>query len=174
MKIQESLVRKIVIRDIPYLGSISVFLEDFEKGEGNITINCDGDSWSHYWGSMGSDLISFIDRASVGYIAGKLDSIDKTITDTDKLVDNAKASLLRMRRNTEIKKDDVRDLWDNLECVFDGEELLSDSDLMYKIYGDEWWCGLPRKPNPHYDHLCKIVSSVKEGLLLYKKEKELV
>jgi len=52
----------------------TAFLEDFEPGQGQLTLVCWGRAWSHYWGAMGngSTLSEFLRSASTEYIVGKL------------------------------------------------------------------------------------------------------
>lgn len=56
------------------LDPLTVFLEDFRPGQGQLTVVCWGRAWTHYWGAMGEgyDLAKFISKASTGYIVGKL------------------------------------------------------------------------------------------------------
>jgi hypothetical protein len=35
---------------------------------------------------------------------------------------------------------------------------------MNQIFGDEWWCEIPQKPNPKYEYLLRILRAVKAGL----------
>jgi hypothetical protein len=35
---------------------------------------------------------------------------------------------------------------------------------MYDVFGDEWWYDFPKKPNPKYEYISKIVDIVKEAL----------
>ncbi len=39
-----------------------------------------------------------------------------------------------------------------------------DHDLMQRVFGDEWWYKLPKKPNPKYQYLCRIIAAAQEGV----------
>lgn len=58
MKLELSTVRKIKLTDIDSLDDISIFLEDFSLGAGQITIYCWGKAWTSFWGGMGDMTIS--------------------------------------------------------------------------------------------------------------------
>ncbi len=57
-----------------FLDPVTVFLEDFEPGRGQLTLVCWGRAWTHYWGAMGTRcrLRDFLLEASTCYLAGKL------------------------------------------------------------------------------------------------------
>lgn len=55
------------------LDPVTAFLEDFTRGQGQLTLVCWGRAWSHYWGAMGNcELRGFILACSTGYLVGKL------------------------------------------------------------------------------------------------------
>jgi hypothetical protein len=56
------------------LDPVTVFIEDFEPGRGQLTLVCWGRAWSHFWGAMGngSAVAEFVTSASTGYIVDKL------------------------------------------------------------------------------------------------------
>ena len=53
---------------------LTVFFEDFDPGQGQVTIVCWGRAWSHYWNAMGPECTaeSFFLKASPDYLVGKL------------------------------------------------------------------------------------------------------
>lgn len=59
------------------LNGFSFYLEDFGDCKGKITITGNCENYSHYWGSMGTDLKSFLKKIDNGYFVGKLMSNDK-------------------------------------------------------------------------------------------------
>lgn len=55
------------------LDPVTVFLEDFTPGQGQLTLVCWGRAWTHYWGATGSSsLRAFLLSASTGYLVDKL------------------------------------------------------------------------------------------------------
>jgi hypothetical protein len=56
------------------LDPVTVFIEDFEPGRGQLTVVCWGRAWTHFWGAMGngSNVARFVSKASTGYIVDKL------------------------------------------------------------------------------------------------------
>jgi len=64
----QSTVKKIRI------GYADIFLEDFEPGQGKITISdaVNKRNYSYFWGAMGSDIATFIKRINEDYFTDKL------------------------------------------------------------------------------------------------------
>lgn len=169
MKISRSTVEKIVITDaqspegLGKLDPITVIAEDFGPGQGKITITCYGDAWSCYWGSMGekTKLAEFFCGCDEHYLAGKLKTgIDDKIDDDDEEAMSRvlRAKIIKRRRKERFTKEEARDLYDKTAYYnhhHDG------TDLLYEVLGDEWWYLTPKKPNPQYEYLCRIINAVK-------------
>lgn len=174
MKITTVPVEKILITDVPNLDSIAVYLEDLGPECGKITITCFDDCWSHFWGAMGkgSNIRKFFLSCDEHYLARKFDSnIDDTVDDPDKLVEEAKKEIISDRRNGSHTKSEARKLWDTAERdlydlwhEFNGQGGETYRDLMYDIFGDEFWYKIPKTPNYKYEYLCRIINTVKEAL----------
>ena len=148
MKLDLSTVRKIKLTDLDRLDPVSIFLEDFGIGAGQITIYCYGEAWTSYWGGMGNDTIAeFFCGCDEHYIAKNLSQVDSEIYDIDTLRYQAEA--------------------DGVECYRD--DPWNDYEFMDKMYGGdmyEWSDSLPKMPNPKYRYLCRIILAVQEGLRL--------
>jgi len=41
-----------------------------------------------------------------------------------------------------------------------------DPDVFREVFGDDWYDNLPKKTNPDYLYLCRIIDTVKEAFLL--------
>jgi len=177
MKLETSNVKKIVIRDLKDLDPISLYLEDYGKGQGQITIICFNKSWSNFWGSMGTEnLTDFILSADNHYLSKKLNpTVKSNINDEDGLENDAKRHIIELRKECEINKKLARDLYDDTNNLMIWKDI--DSSLyesrMYAIYGDEWYDCLPQKSNPEYQYFCRILDAIKEALKQMKgKENE--
>lgn len=183
MKIETSTVTKLTITGAPALDPITVILEDIEPRKGKIIIECYGKSWSAYWGGMGDRTIAqFFCSMDEHYIAKNLDQgIDSSIVDSDSIKDGALRQVIAMRRGRMIKSflmpgklfrygrdditlDDARELWGEIEDADFGDDGWRQPDLMQRIFGDEWWCLTPTKPNPDYQYLCRIICAVQQAL----------
>lgn len=142
MKIIESQTNKLLLTDLDKLDPVCVYYEDYNLGQGRITITCYGDTWTTYWGSMGSnDLMSFFISCDEHYIAKKLSSIDSGVYDIDKIRADAENKGLELWRD---------DPW-------------NDYDFMAEMYSPdpmESYDLLPTKPNPEYVYLCRIIKAV--------------
>lgn len=168
MTITKSLVEKIQITNAAQnIYSISAFFEDFGKNQGKVTIECDGDAWSYFWSATArSSIKEFFLEAGTDYLVGKFHrGISRTITDDsqESLQQAAKQFILAERRNEEISKQEAYFKWEHMD-VIDDRGADSNADSLYYIFGDEWYYQLPQKPNQEYNHLCQIVSLVKEAI----------
>ena len=67
------------------LDEITVYLEDYDPGQGKITITCYGKSWTAFWGSMGETIEKFFLRVDNGYLSKNLSTIDSSIKDFGKI-----------------------------------------------------------------------------------------
>lgn len=147
MIIEHSNVKKMMLTELDRLDPISVIAENFDEGQGKITITCYGKSWTAYWGAMGEQTISeFFRTADNQYLMGYLSpSTDSKIYDEDKIEELAKKKGLYVERD---------DPW-------------NDYDFMEELYGNdrmEWGDSLPKKPNHEYEYICRIIDAVKSAL----------
>ncbi|MFZ2269067.1 MAG: hypothetical protein WAV95_15940 [Azonexus sp.] len=166
MEIEESTVKKITIRNVQNLDPVAVMVEDFGPGEGKITITCFGEAWSHYWSHMGetNKLADFFCSCGEHYLAGKLktgirDEVDDD--DPEALTALMRKEIIKDRREGDISKGVARERWNKAEGYdsrWDGHELL------YEVFGDEYWYCTPKKPNHEYEYLCRIIKTVQAAL----------
>jgi len=168
MKIERTKVEKLKLTELDALDPITVILEDIAPRQGKIIIECYGQSWSSYWGGMGDRTISqFFCSCDNGYLIGNLSSINSMIPDWGGLPDHVKKEVIKIRRDGEFDKDQAREIWDEihwLEGVESYDGLHAYSEMLVKVFGDDWWYGLPEKENPDYVYLSRIVDSVKVAL----------
>lgn len=172
MKISKSTVEKLVITDasmpegLGTLDPITVIAEDFGPGQGKITITCFGEAWSHYWSHMGerNKLADFFCKCDEHYLAGKLKTgINSEIDDDDPdaLIALLQKEIIKDRRQGDINHETARDRWNqaqNYDPRWDGH------DLLCEVLGDEYWYCTPKKPNPEYAYLCRIIKTVQAAL----------
>lgn len=183
MKIERSQVTKLVITGAHRLDPITVFMEDIEPRKGKIVIECYGKSWSGYWGGMGDRTIAeFFCSCNCDYIARNISDAAADLTDADAIKDSARREIAILRRGrllpatgfrigrNDIDKEQARELWDRVEFAYFGDDGWGDSRLMEEIFGDEWWCHLPTKPNPDYQYLRRIIDAVQDGLKMVANE----
>ena len=129
------------------LDPVTVYLEDFSKGAGQITIVCYGKAWTAYWGGMGEKTVSeFFCSCDKEYLIGNLSpQLDSEINDIDKIQEDAR------NKGVECWRDDP---WNDYEFMTD-------------MYGDdmcEWHYLLPKTANHEYDYLCRIIKVVQDEL----------
>ena len=179
MKIEQSQVTKLMITGVKDLDPVAVIVENFGPGAGKITITCFGEAWSNYWGSMCEQhtLESFFCKADKHYLAGKLKTgIKDRIRDTDPatIEQSIKTKIIKYRKEGDMEKAVARDCWDSstwlCEGIADNNIGSEASNLLYTVFGDEWWCCLPEVPNPDYEYLCRIIETVKEAFKQLKEQ----
>jgi len=183
MRIETGTVRRIKIYDAPGLDLISVTLEDFDAGQGKISIDAWGTAWSAYWGAMGKQhtISSFFQKCSTGYLIGKLSTgIEETRFSNDALIGLTKQTIIARRRGRHdrsifgsLDKNEARELWDEIEWRLEGVHTPCSchfaADFLEQVFHEEWWHSLEGKavePNPDYLYLGRIVQAVKDGLAL--------
>lgn len=168
MKLVHTVLTKTVIWDVPDMYPITVIPEDYGAGKGKITITCFDGSWSYYWGSMGihNTIRSFFSKCDPPYLIGKLSpGMKSTVNDEDALEDALKAEIVRMRKQRDIGKDEASDLWEDVRFA----NLEDHQDICERVFGGEWWYCLPKKPNHEYEHLVKIIQTIKQAFELEKE-----
>jgi len=174
MKIKISTVIKLLLTDLDRLDPITVIAENFEPGQGKITIECYGRPWTAYWGSMGNQTIhEFFCTSDNDYLIGKLaPDINSSIYDEGQaLIDVALSRVQTLRgygnwdeaRFAEMNQRVINELASGIE----GNE-----ELLYHVFGSEWWHWMPEKTNPDYDYLWRIIDVVKVGLTECNKIKK--
>lgn len=168
MVVKESTLTKLTITDVPNLDPINAIFEDYGPQRGKVIIEVCGDAWSYFWGAMGEQyaIKSFFLKAGTDYLVRKFKiGIDSTIDDDSQeaLQLKAKKEVIQNRRFNGYSKHWARDKWDLIDEISDcGKN--ENSDILYEIFGEEWYSYLPQKPNPKYRHLCRIVDAIKEAL----------
>lgn len=166
MKIQRTLVSKILVSDIENLDPVAIYLEDLSDEHGKLTVTCFGESWSHSWGAMGEDvkIREFLRRCDRWYIAKKLSpQTQDRVVDTDALESELRKEILRQRSQTEISKEKAREIWNLIETAdFSNYENDTDAlEALSEVYGCEWWHALPMCSSPQYEYLLRIVDVLK-------------
>lgn len=171
MKLYTAQVTRLTIAQLQNMDMISVIVEDFEPGAGKIIITSAGEAWACYWSHMGKQhtLRSFFSKCSTPYLVGKLKTgIDHRIADDDSeaLTKHLCKTIIERRREGDLERDKARDLWDDAQSVYFGEH----QDLCAEVLGEDWWDCMPKKANPEYEWLAKIVDTVKAAFALEKVE----
>ena len=172
MKISQSTVKKYIFsgaksKDGFIMPTVVAIVEDMQAQDncaGKLTVTCDGDAWTHYWGSMGKDtsLMAFFCECDQSYLVGKLRSgIRKTIPDLseESLERTLKSEIKRQRREGEIDERKARELFEDAKYV----DQLNYQDIFNDVFGGEWWEALPQESNPEYEKVLDIVGVLKKG-----------
>ena len=125
------------------LDAVTVYVTNYELGQGKLVIECYGDAWAQYWPAMGDrTLQEFVLKAENDYLASKLVR-DTKQTDFDEINDTA-----HKRGFEEI-------------CVTSDVEVAMAADDMATCFGDDWYMDLPRCHTQEYLYVCRILNAVK-------------
>lgn len=74
MKTEKQQVNMLYLTELINLDPIRVIFLDQEVGAGRVIIQCYGEAWTLYWGSMGEYTIKeFFLVVDIGYIVNKID-----------------------------------------------------------------------------------------------------
>lgn len=112
-----------------------------------------------------SPLAQFLTSVSADYIANCLQrGIDEKVFDPDGVVKHAKSEIIKQRRARDLSEEDAREQYSEIEDQPIEDDPMRQPDLMQKVFGDEWWYRLPKKPNPDYVYLCRIITAVQQAL----------
>ncbi len=172
MKIEQSTALKLILSDMDKLDPVTVFVEDFSKGKGKITIECNGESWSSYWGGMGGRTMSeFFSDCSAEYLVNNLaPQIEKLEPDYDEYGKEMRQKVCEMRRDGVISKDLARELYD----VHDWGEFVTGNPyepisnpcfICEKEFEELDFDGfdVPERITSDYQYLTLIVQTVKDA-----------
>ncbi|ELC9583472.1 TPA: hypothetical protein NKR04_004500 [Vibrio parahaemolyticus] len=125
MKIETSLVKKIRLTELEDLDPITIYLEDFERSKGKITIDCWGKSWTAFWPAMGEKTIAqFFCGCNSDYLINNLDPhLKKYEPDYDTFRNEMRQKVCEMRLDNVLSKGLARELFD----VEDWEEYVTEN-----------------------------------------------
>ncbi|WP_025110130.1 hypothetical protein [Pseudomonas sp. H1h] len=181
LKVERSTVTKLVITGAPSLDPITVFLEDLAPCKGKITVSCWGKSWTAYWGGMwdGHTIAQFFCELNTSYIIGYFDqSLRSRQFSGDALANEAQRLVLKERRQFCYGPDEAREMFDAAEDLRDSPSIDhlhgAHSELMTKLFGDEWWhmTSDATEPNPDYAYLERIILAVQQALRQEQPQQE--
>ncbi|CAK2173495.1 hypothetical protein VCRA2119O240_50162 [Vibrio crassostreae] len=173
MNIQHSTVFKLRITEVENIDPIEVYLEDLEPHKGQITLNCWGNSWTAFWGGMGSRLITeFFRDCNLGYLVGCLaPHMDKYEPDFHTFGSEMRQKVCEMRRDEVLSKELARELYD----VSDWSSYVTSNP--YEpiknpcfIYRDEFeeldfeGFDVPERLTNEYRYLSKIIETVQTAI----------
>ena len=173
LQIERSTVTKLVISGSPNLDPITVFLEDLAPCKGKITVSCWGKSWTAYWGGMwdGLSIGQFFCELNTSYIIGYFDqAMSSRQFSGEALANKVRRLVLKERRLFCYDQDEARELFDEADGLRDSPSIDhfhgAHSELMTKLFGDEWWhlTNDATEPNPDYDYLERIINAVQQAL----------
>lgn len=171
--VERSTVTKLVISGAPSLDPITVFLEDLAPCKGKITVSCWGKSWTAYWGGMwqGLNIGQFFCELNTSYIIGYFDqAMSPRQFSGEALANKVQVSVLKDRRRGELGQDEARELFTEAEDLRESPSIdhlhAAHSELMTKLFGDEWWhlTNDATEPNPDYAYLERIIHAVQQAL----------
>jgi hypothetical protein len=98
MKIEPIELQGFVIKDAPSLDPITVITRDFAPGKGQLLVECYGEAWSAWWGSMGpeNDVRRFVLQADADYVATKLVSSQRKFAYVKRIVQAIQGALRQL------------------------------------------------------------------------------
>lgn len=173
LKVERSTVTKLVITSAQNLDPINVFLEDLAPYKGKITVSCWGKCWTAYCGDMwdGLNIGQFYCELKTSYIIGYFDqAMSSRQFSGEALANKVRRLVLKERRQFCYGSDEARARFDEAEDLRESISIdhlrAAHSELMTKLFGDEWWHrgNDSTEPNPDYIYLERIIGTVQQAL----------
>lgn len=169
MKVSKTTIEKLTITDLPHFDAIAVMVEPYTPTSGKVTITQFNKAWSYYWSHAGRPIKEFFVQCDEQYLIDKFcpflqNEIDDQ--DEDGLWPVLRKEIIRKRREDDITKSQARELWDDAIRV----DRWSRERLFAEVFGDEYWYHYPRKPNPEYARMVKLIGYVQEAIKQDLKE----
>lgn len=143
MKVEKMKTETYKITGAKALDPVTVYVTNYEVGQGKMVMECFGRSWSVYWGGMGNrNLQSFVLTCNNDYIANKMVE-NCTQTDFDEV-----NKIARQKGYSDI-------------CVQSDTEIAMMQERMSECFGDDWYMDLPQCSTSEYSYICRILDAVK-------------
>jgi hypothetical protein len=119
--VTKSLMETYTIRNRGEYATIALRCSE-SKGEdryftGEILINSSFGSWANYWGACGCPFKEFLQKISFDYAFTKFMGNDLEVFDEDRTIEEIKRKLIEVRREKRVGKEEVRDLWEEIESI---------------------------------------------------------
>lgn len=171
MKVTETKVQSLEITEVERLDPIRVMAENYEAGQGRITITCYGKAWTSAWFAMGGDTVqAFFIRVSNDYLIDNFapNMSSEVDDDNDANLEFVKAEICKLRRSGEIGHAKARDMWESAECSGNVKEDCCSwihASVLNELLGDDpYYVKWPTVPNHEYQYLERILDAVREAL----------
>lgn len=164
MKVESSQAQMLTITGAKALDPIRVVMEDIEANKGRITISCFTQSWVAYWGGTGERSVAkFFSSCNEHYLAGCLaPNLRSLLVDADSIRPAAIKVIREQRRSRELRAQEAREMFEAAESI--DSDFWHHSEILQKVFGDDWRVCLPERPNPDYQYLCRIILAVQEAI----------
>lgn len=168
MIVERSKVDKIRISDVQSLDPVEVVIENYSPGRGKIVITCFGQSWTGFWSAMGGTVEEFFQWCSNDYLIDKMSSQTRMVPDIESDEKFLKKMILEQRRRGAISQEEAREAWSEAGRGWDRNSLNScgSPDAFDCLEGmcEPWHMDWPRKENPEYHYLGRIIDAVREAI----------
>lgn len=142
---------------------ITVTIDDFSPGKGQLSLSCFGLGWAHHWNAIGQrGLVQFILACDNDYLAGKLHHGPEYEFDLEGTRAALRKKIIEARRNDGINAEEAR-------IHFDSVGELWQEDLMFGELAETYDVSQLERPTREYNYLRQIVSDVKKGLTIWRE-----
>lgn len=142
MNIEKRKTETYALTDLDMLDPVTVYVTNYNTGQGKIVVECFGEAWTAYWGGMGvNTLQQFFLTCDNNYILGKM---------------------LKETRQTDFEEiNDIAHKRGFDLCVTSDIEIAMQSDTMTECFGADWRMDLPRCNTGEYEYLGRILNAIK-------------
>ncbi len=169
MNVTKSTIEKLMITGLKNFDAIAVMVESDSPTSGKVTITQFNKAWSYYWSHAGRPIKEFFIKCDDDYLIGKFSPLlEREVEDQDEdaLCPVLKKEIIRQRKEDGLTRERARELWDEALTV----DRWSREDIFSEVFGDEFWCHYPTKPNSEYHRMEKLIGYVQEAIKQDLKE----
>ncbi|MCF1458159.1 MAG: hypothetical protein LPH21_11580 [Shewanella sp.] len=168
MRIDKGQIQRLNISEVDELPPLTVITENFAPGKGKIIIQLDGDTWSSYWPAMGGRTVEqfFIDIDNDYAIKNLCWALSDTANDEQASIAMIKRQIIKLRRQQEITRAQADEFWQAADSLNFDDEFCWYCEHCRILFGCELYdMDWPQRPNPHYQYMEKVCSTVRQALI---------
>lgn len=173
MKINQTIVKKMEISEVPGLDPVRVYLEQTDVNAGRITFECFGMARSTFFGGIpsGSDLERFVANCGEHYLANRFmtDGEESDEIDLEDLKIKVKKEIIKRRRRHLSNEFDARNDYSAVDDIDESiaSEYYMGSDgfnLITDYLGESWRSQIKSKRTPRYQYVLNITRSIQKAI----------
>ena len=131
-----------ILTNLDRLDPVTVYVTNYNPGQGKMVVECYGEAWTAYWGGMGGNTLQqFVLTCDNDYILNKM-----------------------LKNTTQTDFDEINEIVHKRGfsfCVTSDVEVAMQADDMAECFGPDWYMDLPTCNTTEYEYLGRILNAIK-------------